>query len=238
MTSQIGTLSEKSLHAALKAHYARSEDQLEIPVEGFVIDIVRDDLLIEIQTGGFTPLKRKLSRLLKKGYRIHLVHPIASTKWIVKEDAQGSRLDRRRSPRRGKAIDIFNQLVRIPHLLPEPGFSLEVVLTQQEEIRRNDGQGSWRRKGWSLFDHHLLNTVEQVTFRDREDYLQYIPGDLPRPFTTRTLANQLSINIRLAQKMAYTLFQAGWLERVGKEGNAFLYSDRSEENQHDEAPTH
>ncbi len=236
MTSHIGTLAEKSLHAALKAHYARPDDRMEIPIEGFVIDIVRDDLLIEIQTGGFTPLKRKFSHLLESGYRVHLIHPIPVTKWIVKETADGKPLNRRRSPRRGKILDVFNQLVRIPHLLPHPGFSLEVVLTHQEEIRRNDGQGSWRRKGWSLFDHRLLDTIERTRFYSKADYLHLIPATLARPFTTRKLADALSINIRLGQKIAYTLYKAGWLTRAGKEGNAYLYRESGERTTHGKSP--
>lgn len=228
MSTHIGTLTEKSLHAALKAHFSLPDDQLEMEVEGFVVDIVREDLLIEIQTGGFTPLKQKFARLLEHGYRIHLIHPIPAVKWIVKETENGKTIDRRRSPRRGKPIDIFNQLVRIPHLLGEAGFSLEIVLTHQEEIRRNDGRGSWRRKGWSLYDHRLLDTVGQIAFHERADYMRILPSTLERPFTTRSLAESLSVNTRLAQKIAYTLHKAGWLERVGKTGNAYLYQDAKE----------
>ena len=49
----IGTLNEGSLHAALKLWYADPGDLVEHPVDGYVIDLVRDDLLIEVQTGGF-----------------------------------------------------------------------------------------------------------------------------------------------------------------------------------------
>jgi hypothetical protein len=35
-------------------------DRCEVAVEGFVIDIIRDNLLIEVQTGGFASIKRKV----------------------------------------------------------------------------------------------------------------------------------------------------------------------------------
>ncbi|MEC7841820.1 MAG: hypothetical protein VX911_02980, partial [Candidatus Latescibacterota bacterium] len=76
----IGTLREKSLHAAVKEWYAEPGDRVEEKVEGFVIDIVRPDLLIEIQTRAFLPLKRKLNRLTET-HRVRLVHPIAGEKW-------------------------------------------------------------------------------------------------------------------------------------------------------------
>ncbi|HUF37460.1 MAG TPA: hypothetical protein VMN57_02965 [Anaerolineales bacterium] len=222
----IGTLTEKSLHAALKAHFARPGDELEVPVEGFVIDIVRGNELTEIQTGGFTALKRKLAALLAVGYHVHLVHPIPAVKWIVREAGGGRRAGRRKSPRRGRVLDVFAELVRIPHLLAAPGFSLEVVLTHQEEVRTDDGRGSWRRKGWSLADHRLLEVVETQVFRNREDYLACLPPDLPRPFTNRALSQSLGAPLWLAQKMTYTLEKAGWLERAGKEGRAHLFSAR------------
>ena len=60
----IGTLNEGSLHAQLKAWYREPGDLVEHPVDGYVIDLVRGETLVEIQTGGLAPLKRKLDRLL------------------------------------------------------------------------------------------------------------------------------------------------------------------------------
>ena len=89
MTNGIGTLQEKSLHAAVKDWYASPGDRLEHAVDGYVVDIVRDETtLIEIQTGGFAPLKRKL-RELTVDYTVRLVHPIAAMKWIVRVAADG-----------------------------------------------------------------------------------------------------------------------------------------------------
>ncbi len=62
---QIGTLAEKSLHADLKVWYAASGDRSEVAVDGFVVDLVRDAVLIEIQTRHLGGMKRKLVRLLE-----------------------------------------------------------------------------------------------------------------------------------------------------------------------------
>ena len=45
----IGTMKERSLHASLKEWYAQPGDRVEAEVDGFVIDICRDGLLVEIQ---------------------------------------------------------------------------------------------------------------------------------------------------------------------------------------------
>ena len=70
-------------------------------MDGFFVDIVRGDLLIEVQTRNFAAMKRKLRELTVR-HHVRLVHPIAREKWIVKL-AQGydSEVSRRRSPKRG-----------------------------------------------------------------------------------------------------------------------------------------
>jgi len=62
--SGIGTLNESSLHAQLKELLMADGDEFEVDLDGFVIDIRRTDLLIEIQTSGFGSMGRKLDRLL------------------------------------------------------------------------------------------------------------------------------------------------------------------------------
>jgi hypothetical protein len=56
---------KKPLHKSLKEWYSRPGDRLEVALDGFVIDIVREDLLIEIQTGNFAAIKAKLTHLAR-----------------------------------------------------------------------------------------------------------------------------------------------------------------------------
>jgi hypothetical protein len=58
----IGTLNEGALHAQLKNWYQRPGDRIERVVDGFVVDLVRGGLLVEIQTGSFAPLRHKLEQ--------------------------------------------------------------------------------------------------------------------------------------------------------------------------------
>lgn len=222
-SSGIGTLGEKSLHAALKAWCARPGDQHEVGVDGYVIDLVRGDLLIEIQTGSFSAIKRKLTRLLDD-HPIRLVHPIAREKWIVRLAADGQTTrSRRKSPARGRVEDLFKELVRLPTLVTHDHLALEVLLIQEEVVLIDDGQGSWRRKGWSIHDRRLLDVLSSTVFHAPADFLTLLPADLPDPFTTRELSEALGLRINLAQKMAYCLYQMGAVERVGKRGRAYLY---------------
>lgn len=218
----IGSLNEGSLHQALKDWYAGPKDRLEVSIGGYVIDIVRDDLLIEIQTRNFTALKNKL-KILLKNHRMRIIYPITQEKWITLYDEKNELLYRRKSPKKGQLIDMFDELIRIPSLIKDPNLSLEVLLIQQEEIRCADGHGSWRRKGVSIIDRRLIQVLGQKNFTQLEDYLFFLPGKLTQPFSTKDLSEALEIKVNIARKMAYCLKKMGLIQQVGKKGNALMY---------------
>ncbi len=218
----IGTLQERSLHASLKELYDSPATQSEVEVDGFIIDIVQNDLLIEIQTRNFSAIKKKLAKLMKK-HRVRLVHPIAEEKIIIHQDSKGRVIGKRKSPKRGTIANIFEEMVRLPTFLINTNFELEVILTREEEIRIKDGNGSWRRRGWSIYDHHLVEIIDRQLFQKPEDMLSLIPKTITEPFTTRSLSEEIMISQKLAQKMTYCMKKMKILKMVGKQGNAFLY---------------
>lgn len=223
----IGTLRETDLHAALKQHYARPGDRLETAIDGYVIDIVRDDELIEIQTHNFAALKRKLSRLLEQ-HRVRLVYPIAQARWITRMQADRQTVIRRRkSPKSGIVEDLFMELVSLPELPAQPNFTLEVVLIHEEELccpresrRRVRGR---REREWQVYNRKLLKVIDQITFETPADFLRFIPAELPRPFTSHDLAAAIHRPDYVAHKMTYCLRKLGVLTVVGKQQRAWLY---------------
>jgi hypothetical protein len=219
----IGTLREKPLHASLKRWYALPGDGVEVRVDGYVIDLVREDLLIEIQTRGFASMKPKVTALLGLGHRIRIVHPIPIDKWIVKVDTDGTVLSRRRSPRHGNAIDIFAELVSFPGLLADPRLEVEVLLTIEEEYRCHVPGQSWRRKGWTIIERRLIEVVDTLHLGLIEDLARLLPVDLAETFTTGDLATKLGRPRRAAQQMAYCLRNVGVIVAVGKDNKAVVY---------------
>ena len=218
----VGTLREKPLHAALKRWYAEEGDRVEEPVDGFVIDLVRDDLLIEIQTSGFSSMKRKLHELLG-GHPVRVVYPVGVEKWIVKIDDAGERMSRRRSPKRGRPVDLFGELVSFPELIAHPGFTLEVVAVREEEIRRYDGTRAWRRRGWVVEERRLIDVIDQLVIGSPRDLASLLPAGLSSEFTTADLSVAVGCSRRLAQQMTYCLRAVEVITMVGKEGNAIVY---------------
>jgi hypothetical protein len=220
--SEIGLLNEKELHASLKQWYARPGDRFEVPVDGFVIDIVRDDLLIEIQTRNFSAIKSKLTRLTHT-HRVRLIYPLVQEKWIVRSATKKrGGATRRKSPKRGRWEDLFAELVSIPHLLSNPNFSLEVLMINEEEMRRYDGRRGWRRRGWVIEGRRLLEVKEQRLFGASADWLPFLPNGF-ESFTTKDIATGANTGRDLAQKMAYCLRHGMMIELIGKQGRSNLY---------------
>ncbi|MGE0622233.1 MAG: hypothetical protein AB7I04_03290 [Pseudomonadales bacterium] len=190
----------------------------------FVADVrAGDDVIYEIQTGSFAPLKRKLATLVQT-HRVVLVHPIAAVRYIVKlpetEDGQATR---RKSPKRGSAAHVVRELVSIPHLLDHPNFELEVVLIREDEVRAYDPGRVRRRRGWRVVSRELTEVLGRQRIRGSRDLFSLIDGPLPEAFTTADLAAAMAEPRWLAQKLAYCLRESGAVTLAGKQGNAFVY---------------
>jgi len=216
-------LSEGALHAALKARLAEPGDRLEVPVDRFVIDLLRaDGELVEVQTGGFGPLAAKLDALLD-AHRMRIVYPVAAERRIIRIDEHGQVLTTRRSPKRATAAAVFDRLVAFPSLLLHPNLTIEVLLLREDHVR-GPGPTTTRRRTRDPGERRLVDVLDRITLRTAEDVVAALP-DLPRePFTTRELAAVLGCGTLLAQRAVYCLRAIGIVEPAGKRGRAPLHA--------------
>ena len=100
-----------------------------------MIDLVRaDGELVEVQTGGFAALGKKLDALLDE-HRMRIVYPVAAERRIVRVDEHGQVLGARRSPKRAATAAVFDELVAFPSLLTHPNLTIEVLLLREDHIR-------------------------------------------------------------------------------------------------------
>ena len=221
--SSVGTLNEKPLHEALKLAYAKPGDRLEAPVGRFIVDILRGQEVIEIQTRNFSAVRQKVVQLVED-HDLVLVTPVAVSKRIVKlSPNDGEPPTTRRSPKHGRVVDIFQELVSIPHLVAHPRFAVEVALIEEEEVLRRDPKRGWRRRGWVTDHRRLVEIVDRVRLGSVADLAALLPDGLVEPFTTADLAAALGRSRRLSQQMAYCLRRVGAITQTGKEGNAVQY---------------
>jgi hypothetical protein len=215
---------ESSLHSELKKWYFLEGDDVEAKVDDFIVDIVRGDLLIEIQIANFSAIKPKLRRLLND-HRVRLVYPIPKVKWIIhRSKTKGEMFGRRKSPKKGRLPDLFNELIRIPNLLTKENLSVEVLMIEAEEVWCNDGKGSWRRRGASVEDRKLIRVFQRKVFEHPSDFLEILPKDLAHPFSNKDLAKSLAIPVNQSRKITYTLRKIGAISLVGKNRNEMLFA--------------
>jgi len=220
--SGIGTLNENSLHAEIINSISQPGDQLEAEVEGYYIDILRENKAIEVQTRNIGKIAKKVLKLAEI-IPVEIIFPIQKLKFITKMSSDGKRLGQRKSPKQGRMTDLFDELVRASNIFDHPSVSFTVLMIEAEEIWKDDGLGSWRRKGWSISERKLIKIFSAQTFHTPEDLLSLLPRSLPSPFTNRQLAEGLRIQPRSAGKITYTLRKMKVLEQVGKHGNSYLF---------------
>jgi len=224
--SGIGVLREGPLHAAVKDFCARPGDRAEVRVGGYVIDLVRaDGELVEIQTGGFAPLGRKLDALLD-GHRMRIVHPVPAQRRIVRIDERGEVLSSRRSPARGGVLDVFDRLVSFPSLLAHPNLVVEVLLCAEDHVRGPEaGRSRSGRRRRDPGVRRLVEVLERVELASPADAAALLPAALATaPFTTRELATALGCRMVLAQRVAYCLRAMEVLGDAGRRGRAPLHA--------------
>jgi len=219
---------ESSLHQQLKDHYCHPAARQEVKLGRYRIDVMDEDRLIEIQHGSLAAIRDKVAHLLKQ-HQVLIVKPIVARKRLIKLKCKGGAvIDQRWSPKRGKLIDLFDELVYFTRVFPHPQLCLEAVLVQVEE-RRFPGRGRRRRKRPSdhqVEDIRLVQIDEAMRFESVSDLCSLLPKRLPRRFHTGHLAERLNVPRWNAQRIAYCLRQMNGIQRVGKQGNAYLYERR------------
>ena len=221
----IGTISERTLHAALKAFYEPDPRFREVRVGRFVADICRGGRVIEIQTRNFRALRRKLLAFSAER-SVRVVYPIALTKqvsWI--EPDTGEIASRRRSPRNGRPTDILRELYALRPVLPIEGLSLELVFVDVEEFRLLTGR-SRDRKHYGVRRAERIPTAlrGRLVLEDVSDYLKLLPRELGETFGTADFAKAARMTKLRAGECLRTLVTLGAVEVVGKNGHALSYS--------------
>lgn len=219
----IGTLQEKTVHAVLKNYYAPDEDMHEIPVNGYVADIYGNGQIIEIQNGNFYKMRSKLEAFLNE-YTVTVVYPIPHTKWLIWIDEESGELSsRRKSPVTGNAYQAFAELYWIKNYLQRDNLQFRFPLVDMEEYRLLNGWSKDRKKGSSRYDRIPVALFDEVVIERREDYLQFLPFELPERFTSKDLMKTARIPARTASLVLNILTYLNVTAQIGKEGRLYLY---------------
>ena len=210
----IGTLQEKRLHWVIKHYLCDNEDYHEVGLANtrFVSDVRIGNLIFEVQTGDFYPMKKKIEYYLSKtDCDITIVHPIPLVKWISWIDPKTREISpRKRSPQKGRAEDLLPQLYcLIPHL-QNPRLHYQLLFLEAEDFRLLNGRRSRdRKKGAEKYERIPLALLGEMELQTPSDFLQFIPAELPSHFTVKQFSTLTGIRGRDAYSAVRALAGLG-----------------------------
>ena len=216
----IGTLSEKTVHAVLKEYYGGGEENKEIPLGGFVADVVSEDGVIEIQTRALYRLDRKLEALLPL-CRVTVVYPIEARKYLLDIDPDsGELISKRLSPKRLKIWHGIAELYGIRKFLGNENLTVRFPVLTVEETRIRAAE---KKRRADKIDKLPADMTEEVVIRRKEDTAALLPEELPDGFTSAEFAKLCRINADTAGKCIRVLSVMGIITEYGKQGRCKLW---------------
>lgn len=212
-----------ALHTQLKSHYVAAEDRHEVVVDPYRIDAIDNKgRLIEIQCASLSAVRDKIPRLLQS-HQVILVKPLAARKRITTLHRQGGEVvSSRYSPVRQTLPYLFKELVHFG-AFPHPRLRLDVLLTEQEEIRvPPTAHSSWRKK-YSVAERSLVEIQQHIQLKTAADLWKALDIQVSGEFTTADLAANSGMPVWLAQKAAFCFRRMDFFTVCGKQGNAITY---------------
>ena len=214
----IGSLNEHTLHLALKKYIEPDPAFHEVDCGSFVADIKRGSCICEIETTSFTRMKKKLDYLLNEN-EVTVVYPISVKKWIIAVDPKtGETSKKRLSPLKGRACDVCPELFKIKEYIGHPNFVLKLVFIEELNYKRRRG-----RRSLVSEERVPLTFVSERDFVLKSDYSALADVIPDGEFTSNEFGKANKIHSGMAWYLLQILMSASVIEKVGKQGNAFIY---------------
>ncbi|MCH2212380.1 MAG: hypothetical protein MK110_13835 [Fuerstiella sp.] len=212
-----------SLHQQLKECYVRDPSRHEVDLDNYRIDAIDDNgQLIEIQCASLAAIRDKIPKLTKRN-RVTVVKPLAWKKKLLKKQRRnGKVVSSRYSPSHQTLPYIFLELVHFTNAFPHPNLQLDILLTEQQEIRVPAKRKTWRRK-YSVQDRTLVSIEQTISVRTPAQLWQKLNLSVDARFTTIDLAELGNMPRWLAQKAAWCFRKMNFIEVTGKQGNTIVY---------------
>ena len=217
----IGTLGEFALHRMLKLHFMSDPQFHEQPVGPYVADIRCGNEIVEIQSRDFYKLKPKLDYYLEHGFRVTVVYPIITEKWLIWTDPEtGEMVERKKSPKKGKLTDIFLELRKVLPYVGREDVVFIAVLTKAEELRVLNKSEKNRKRRARHQERIPLEILDEYHLRLPEDYPAILPPKkiLPAAFTVKEYMQAYGMSRQTAYAVLRVLRHLGIVEHIGNRG--------------------
>lgn len=216
---KIGTLNEKTIHNTLKRYYCPEEGH-EAKIGEFYADAIGENGIIEIQTANFLKLNKKLSKMLRACH-VTVVYPFEKLVRYFSIVEQTGEIISSSSRRNNSYSKFFLELYRIKAFLTNPNLTICVA---ELEINKTTYYKNNRMIRYKNLKKEKLPVkfIREIRLDSSDDYNIFIPDGLPEKFTKKEFGKLLkgtdpSIALEILEYV-------GAVKRVGKKGNAFLFS--------------
>jgi hypothetical protein len=117
-------------------------------------------------------------------------------------------------------LRVFEELVHFCDVFPHPKLLVDVLLTEQTEIRIPSNK---QRSRYQVLDRTLISVISRTRLSSSDDLWHLLDADVPERFSTADLALAAKIPRWLAQKAVYCFRRMNFLEVCGRHGNSVIY---------------
>ncbi len=224
--TNIGTYKEKRLHRVLK-NFCESDEACHETVLGqYVADILRENEIIEVQTGSFYPMQSKIKYYLSEtDYSVTVVRPLPYIKWCIWLDKDsGEAVSRRKSNKKTLPKDVMRDWLFLCDFIGHERFRIRFLLIEEEEYRFLDGYGRDRKRGSSRYERIPISLIDEKTYSTKSDYMEFLPESLGEAFTAAEYIKAAKLTSFGGYAALKILCHLGIIEKsTEKKGRSLIY---------------
>lgn len=217
----IGTKQERTLHQYLKYYFCSESVFHEQKLNGYIIDIFKDNQITEIQTSSFNTMRKKLETLLPN-YSINIVYPIITERTIYNFDENGILQNTRKSPKKEHPLKIGKELYKINNLLNHPNLNFTLVLLKIYE-ERIPFINRYKQKRTTRIDQIPYELVEIIEL-DKLSLSRLIPFD--NEFDANTFRKKIKLSPRDTSSTLLSLRKLDIIEVKRIDGKKYIYEKK------------
>jgi hypothetical protein len=128
------------------------------------------------------------------------------------------------SPKRGAAVDVFDDLIYFTRVFPHPNLTIEIPLIRVEQTRVPERRRRRWRRDYRVADVCLESVGASYQLSRPEDLLTLLGwASPPATFNTADLAAAIDRPRWFAQKVAYVLRNTGAIRSEGRNRSGVIY---------------
>ena len=224
LSEGFSVIAEGSVHKAIKLYVEPRAEKHEVPLLGGVADVYNENGVFEVQTGSFKPLAPKLRRFLPE-HKVTIVHPFrvrTRHRWLDRES--GEIITPKSAGGSVRSLySVGRELYAIRDLIGDPNLTVRIIAYECDEYRVLDGWDKTKRRGATLLGRTPTALLGEIELSTLSDYTALIPSALDESFLAKDYMRAVKSRSRYDALNLKLLEFLGLIERVGKQGNAYIY---------------